>query len=144
MKRIIKILSLIVISFLFSCEKQGFLVSCNECTPEEPKNAVLEIKLDPPGAAGTTIKIYEGNLEDNILLESIITRTKTFTYTVSLNKKYTITATYIIGGDYTAGSYTAVDSAAPGVRYSKDQCDEPCYYIYGREVNLKLKYTKHE
>jgi len=58
-------------------------------------------------------------------------------YFVSINKKYTITATYFFGA-----KYTAVNSVTPRVRYSKDQCDDPCYYVYDKTVNLKLKYLK--
>lgn len=137
MRILIGIFSFCTLVILFSCEEHGFLVECAECKVEEPKNAELEIKLDNRGAYGTLINIYEGNLEDSILLDTFIITTETFHNTVSLNKKYTITATYYFGA-----KYTAVNSVTPRVRYNKDQCDDPCYYIYDRTVNLKVKYTK--
>ena len=127
------------IVILFSCEEHGFLVECSQCKVEEPKNAELEIKLSKPDSnmAGAKIDIYEGNLEDNVLLDSFYEKSESFTYRVSLNKKYTITATYYFGA-----KYTAVNSVTPRVRYNKDQCDDPCYYVYDRTVNLKVKYTE--
>jgi hypothetical protein len=57
---------------------------------------------------------------------------------VTINKKYTLTATYYIPGNY----YITVNSVTPMVRYEKAQCDNPCYYVYDRIVDLRLKYTK--
>jgi hypothetical protein len=139
MRILIGVFSFCLFVILFSCEEHGFLVECAQCKVEEPKNAELEIQLSKPdqNMAGAKIDIYEGNLEDNILLDSFYEKTESFTYWVSLNKKYTITATYYMGA-----KYTAVNSVTPRVRYSKDQCDDPCYYVYNRTVNLKLKYTE--
>jgi hypothetical protein len=139
MKNTVKIIFLLAASIVFSCEEHGFLVECAECKVEEPKNAELEIQLTKPdqNMAGAKIDIYEGNLEDNILLDSFYEKSESFTYWVSLNKKYTITATYYMGAEY-----IAVNSVTPRVRYSKEQCDDPCYYVYDRTVNLKLKYVK--
>jgi hypothetical protein len=139
MRYITGILIFLTIVILFSCEEHGFLVECSECKTEEPERAELEVELSEPDLkmAAIRINIYEGNLEDNILLDSLFERSSSFTYWVSLNKKYTLTATY-----YLEDKYTAVNSVTPRVRYSKDQCDDPCFYVYDRTVNLKLKYTK--
>jgi len=59
-----------------------------------------------------------------------------FELPVSLNKKYTVTATYQIDGD----TYIAVDSAFPRVKYTKEQCEDPCYFVYDRIVDLRIKY----
>jgi len=85
------------------------------------------------------ISIYEGELEDSVLYDSVIVYNNVNEYTsqVPVNKIYTITARYEIDDD----TYTAVDSATPKVRYTEDQCEEACYYVYDREVDLRLKYT---
>jgi hypothetical protein len=59
-------------------------------------------------------------------------------YDVPINKKYTATATYYKSDI----KYVAVDSATPRVKYDKNQCDDPCYFVYDRVVDLRLKYTK--
>jgi hypothetical protein len=55
---------------------------------------------------------------------------------VTLNKKYTATAMYY----YADNNYVVVDSAFPKVKYEKDQCNDPCYFVYDRVVNLRLHY----
>ena len=85
----------------------------------------------------TIIRIYSGNLEDSVLLGTLIATSKDLTYTATINKKYTITATYFMSD----ASYTVVDSILPGVKYVTDQCADPCYIVYDKKVNLRLKYT---
>jgi hypothetical protein len=139
MDRIIKIAELFVLVIFFSCEKQGLFIKCSECTNEEPVNANLEVKVDiTDKEPSVLISIYEGNLEDSVLYTSY-TSFQEISYTsVNLNKEYTATASYFRSGI----KYIAVDSATPRVRYDKNQCDNPCYFVYDDVVNLKLKYTK--
>jgi hypothetical protein len=139
MKITIRLFLFLILVICFSCEEQGIFIKCPDCTAEEPLKTDLEIKLDLTFySSATLIEVYEGNLEDNILYSSYNTlRTKT-TIPVTINKKYTVTATYYIPGDY----YITVDSATPRVRYDKEQCDDPCYFVYDRMIDLRLKYTK--
>lgn len=134
------LLILFILVFFFSCEEQGLFVKCADCTIDEPIDTQLDIKLDPR-YQGTNIvlKIYEGNLEDSIIYYTYVTNNSNPTsLTVTLNKKYTVTSTY-----YSSGTkYVAVDSATPRVTYNKDQCDDPCYYVYDRKIDLRLKYIK--
>jgi len=139
MKKTIKIFFFLLTVFSFSCEEQPFFVKCDECTTEEPLKAQLKIKLDKSlSGVPTVINVYTGNLEDNVLYSTITTSADETSITVTLNKKYTFTATYNIDSI----TYIAVDSATPRVSYNKDQCNDPCYYIYDNDVNLRLKYTK--
>ncbi len=136
MAKIIKILFLSIFVILFSCEKQGLIVNCSECTTEEPVKTDLQIKVDP-GYSGynTFIQVYEGNLEDSVLYSSFHTSSTSTTIPVTLNKKYTVTATYYIPDDY----YITVDSATPRVRYAEEQCKDPCYFVYDRDIDIRLK-----
>jgi hypothetical protein len=139
MAHIQKILFLLFIVELFSCEKQGLIVKCPDCTTDEPLKINLNVKLDEGySSSPTVINVYEGNLEDSVLYNSYQTTETQALIEVSLNKKYTITATYHIADDY----YIAIDSATPRVRYDKTQCDNPCYFVYDKDINLRLKYTK--
>jgi hypothetical protein len=141
MKRIKKTLFLIILVFSFSCEKQGLFVKCSDCTAEEPVTTELNVKLDDNTnsyGVPTLINVYEGNLEDNVLYHSYNVSGSSTTIPVSLNKKYTVTATYYIS----ASIYVTVDSATPKVKYTRDQCNDPCYFVYDREIDLRLKHTK--
>jgi hypothetical protein len=139
MRITLKLFLLVILVLSFSCEEQGFFVKCADCTSEEPVNTNLEIKLDlSSNGYYTLINIYEGNLEDSILYTSQQTNITYFLkVSVAINKKYTVTATYFIPDNY----YTAIDSATPRVKYEKDQCDDPCYFVYDKVIDLRLKYT---
>lgn len=134
--RIIFLCSLIAIT---SCEEHGLIVNCQDCVTDEPEFAEIEIKLDINyyGTAAI-ITIYEGNLEDGVVLKEISISGTNAKTSVRVNKKYTFTVLYYFPDNY----YTAVDSATPRISYNKDQCDDPCYFVYDKEVNLRLKYTK--
>jgi hypothetical protein len=139
MAHIQKILFLLFIVELFSCEKQGLIVKCPDCTTDEPLKINLNVKLDEGySSSPTVINVYEGNLEDSVLYNSYQTTETQALIEVSLNKKYTVTATYHIADDF----YIAIDSATPRVRYDKTQCDNPCYFVYDKDIDLRLKYTK--
>lgn len=139
MRKYIKLLFFAGLVLCLSCEDQGLIVKCPDCTSDEPTKADLQIKLEP-GYMGypTTIKVYEGNLEDSVLYTTVSVSATYTTISVSLNKKYTITADYYEPGNY----YVAVDSATPRVKFEKKQCDNPCYFIYDKSVDLRLKYMK--
>ena|ERR1035437_5343365 len=139
MRKLIKLFLLITTIFFFSCEDQGLIVKCPDCRTDEPKQTDLEIKLDSE-TFGTPvlIEVYEGNLEDSILYSSVNVSASSTSISVTMNKKYTVTATYHLNDNY----YTAVDSATPRVRFEKDLCDNPCYFVYDKIIDLRLKYTK--
>jgi hypothetical protein len=139
MRACLKILFITAMVVCFSCQEQGFIVKCSECTTEEPIEATLKISLDVNNySPATIVRVYEGDLEDNIKYSTLnVDGSSSVTkIAVQLNKKYTVTATYTIQNV----DYIVVDSATPRVRYDEEQCDNPCYYIYDRTVNLKLKY----
>ncbi len=139
MKNAIKILLLLTFVFCFSCEEQGLFVKCSDCTAGEPLETKLEVKLDLEYYGfETLINVYEGNLEDSVIYSSYKTIGAHTTIPVTLNKKYTVTATYYIPDDY----YVVIDSATPKVKYEKTQCDDPCYFVYDKVIDLRLKYTK--
>lgn len=138
MKKTLQILLFIGIALLFSCEDQGLFVICEDCLSNEPVSAELTAKVDPSLSQSTVISLYEGTLEDSILIGTYNIYSGTFTQEVSINKQYTLTATYNISGK----KYIAVDSALPRVRYDTKQCEEPCYFVYDRVCDLRLKFTK--
>jgi len=140
MKHILKpSLLLIVFLVLFSCEDTGLITICNDCYSEEPLSAKLNVKIDLSSYNNQVeISIYEGNIEDNILYKRFYSNRPESEIPVSINKKYTLTATYFLPGR----NYTTVDSATPRVKYDKTTCDDPCFYVYDKTIDLRLKHTK--
>jgi len=124
-------------TILFSCE-EVVLIDCEKCTIEEPTEVNLMIKVSDNynSSSLSEISLYEGDLEDNILFKTAIPYADEFPVKVPINKKYTVTASYQL----TTGTYIAVDSALPRVKFDKDQCEDPCYYVYDNTINLRLKY----
>lgn len=139
MLRFIQIAALFILVLFFSCEKQGLFVNCSDCTREEPTDTDVQMKVSVTDAdPSVPVRIYEGFLEDSILYSTFTAHMKNNYIKLTLNKLYTFTATYYVNGK----KYVAVDSATPQVKYVKDKCDNACYFVYDKVVNLRLKYTK--
>lgn len=133
--KLIRILILVLFAFCFSCE-EPYIVQCDDCTKEEPVEAQVSVKLsDNLDAIRTELRVYEGDIDDNILFYTG-NGYNNIKLTLPINKKFTFVAVYSLQ----KGIYTAVDDATPKVRFEKDQCEDPCYYIYDNTVNLELKY----
>jgi hypothetical protein len=141
MNKVIIISFLSIFTMFLSCDEKLILVKCADCTEKEPVETALEVKLEyihNGTIVNAQIKIYEGNIEDNVLLGTYSVYDQTWNHDVTVNKKYTLSATYKIG----EATYVAIDSATPRVQYETKQCDNPCYYVYDKTVNLSIKYTK--
>jgi hypothetical protein len=135
MKKLLRTILFLILTVSFSCEEQGWFVKCSDCVAEEPKRVDIKVKLSDLDIP-VQVRVYEGELEDNVVYDSAITNGPEVTFSVSLNKLYSFTALYSVYGNI----YTAVDSANPKVKYTKDDCDDPCYFIYDKLVDLRLKY----
>jgi hypothetical protein len=144
MKIYLKSLFFILLMICFSCEdttcytcdENGWFLKCSECNQEEPVSAILNIKLTDTESP-VHLMVYEGELEDGVVYGSVQTGGTECSFTVPLNKKYTVTAEYLINGI----TYISVDMLTPRVKYVEDQCNNPCYFVYDRKINLSLKYT---
>ena len=139
MRIAIKIFLVIAFISFLACKDQGAIVKCPDCLAEEPTKTILDVKLDLTFVGyETVIKVFEGNIEDSILYSTFKTTNSNTTIPVTLNKKYTITATYYLSDNY----YVAVDSATPRMKFRKSQCDNHCYFIYDKNIDLRLKYIR--
>ncbi len=134
MRQAAKVIFLFLLAITFSCEEAGRLIYCNDCLPEEPLNTTLEIKLSRDLITGSIeVSIYEGDIEDDVLIAWFDYARDRFT--VAVNKKYTILVKYQVGE-----TYICINSTTPRVNYYPDLCEEPCWYVSGRVVDLRLKY----
>lgn len=132
----LRIFLFLVLAAAFSCEEQGWFADCGDCTSDEPASDYLIIKFSENNPAAT-INVYEGELEDGVLLSSVNPPSDIYRIDVRLNKKYTVTARYERNGK----TYTAVDSAIPRTKFTETQCEDACWYVYDNELDLRLKYT---
>ncbi len=120
---------------LFSCEETRWMFDCLDCNSIEPTSGYIELKIDPGFIPSNVIKVYEGNIEDNILIGTYTANNEVFNLNLTLNRKYTFTATYSKDG----ALYTAIDSTLPRVRDMKDKCDDVCFQVYDNECDLRLR-----
>lgn len=136
---VLKHLKLIYPTLLFSlccltaCEDL-YIVDCDECELIEPTTCLLYIDLKPQGYL-FEVTIYKGKLEDGLVIYNT-TATEPFYYTVGLNSEYTVTGKIVINGI----EYTAVDATRPRVEVITDSCEETCYWVVNKNINLKFKY----
>jgi hypothetical protein len=126
----------ITVAAILSCDKI-IIVNCDNCVENEPANAELHLKLEPESYNDVTVSVYRGPIDDNILIDSFVTSSTDYTYTVDLNTKYTFAAEYILISGKTV---VVINTAWPRVKYEKEQCENNCYYTYDTTVNLKIKY----
>ncbi len=136
MKYGLRIFLFLVLAAAFSCEEQGWIADCGGCTQDEPASDYLLIKFSVNDPVAT-INVFEGELEDGVLLNSVNPPSDIYRIDVRLNKKYTATARYERNGK----TYTAVDSAIPRTKFTDKQCQDPCWYVYDNELDLRIKYT---
>ena len=133
--KIFRIILITSILFISGCEEL-YIVDCSECDVNEPTDCLLQIKLQViNGASAYDVTIYRGKIEDGVVVYNIGTASS-FSYRVGLNSEYTVTATTVINGKV----YTAIDSTRPKVKEITDACDDVCYWVINKSVNLKFKY----
>ncbi|MGB8492043.1 MAG: hypothetical protein WCE64_13385 [Bacteroidales bacterium] len=135
MKTFLKPVVFLLLTFCFSCEKQGWIVDCSTCVSQEPTSAILEIRTREIGSS-PIVNVYRGELEDSVLVATLNVSYGQTKMEADLNELYTLTATYFVDGI----KYIVVNSVTPGLKYVKDQCDDPCYFVYNNKVDLRLKY----
>jgi hypothetical protein len=137
MKRLAGIFALSAFALVFSCEKEPLLIACDDCTTSIPVDGRIKIKFDKmPDNSTVMYRVYLGNVEDNIIIWSAFWSSDETSVTLPVNKKYTITVEYSLKD----GVYIAVDSVYPRVGFNKEQCDDPCYYVYDKTADLRLKH----
>ena len=138
MKKIFIYFLLLNTILVHSCHKEQF--DCKDCMWNEPAEVKLIVTSDPLKNGmyrQPEIRVYEGNIEDSILVDLRSTYESSSTISVVVNKKYTITATYYY---YHSKTYVVVDSVIPGIDYAGEKCDHPCFITINNKVNLQLKY----
>jgi hypothetical protein len=132
-----EIVGLIIISALFSCENPFIYNKCPDCYNTEPITAEITAKLSPASLQGmpTKINVYDGLLEDGVLIGTYESFSTEWRCVVKVNKRYTVTATYY----YYGTNYVCIDDARPGVRYQKLLCEQPCFQIVENNLDLRIK-----
>ncbi len=123
---------------IFSCEK-GYITDCRECSTDGIGDVKLKLYIgstsyDP---ASRRITVYEGAIEDSLILSRFSTHAGYIEYDALLYKDYTVTVEFVRNGK----TNISIDAACPQLRYDENTCNEPCYYIYGNIIDVRLRYN---
>ncbi len=137
MKTGLKILLFLFILMQSSCE-DTIIYDCDDCYEEEPYDCELSIKLSSSYSATDTyhLTIYQGKVEDDIVIYDNVERLESFKIRVPLNAEYSVKAVYTKGERL----FISINSIFPKVEYLEDYCDVPCYFIKDNEVDMRIKY----
>lgn len=113
-------------------------VQCDSCYEEIPSNIYLEVELsvEMTYRLPAIVTIYEGPIEDNVVLDVLETNSRMFRYPALKYKDYTFTVEYEIKDR----NYIVVASARPEIIYDDSSCSVPCYYVINNYVDLRLRY----
>ena len=124
---------------LFSCE-EGYLTDCSECKAGAPEDASLKILVGYPHhtVLNMVVTIYDGTIEDNIVIvrynyNDLYAERRVV---VVLYKNYSATTEFTYNGQ----TYITMAAICPKVRYEKNACGDPCYYVYDNILDLRLRY----
>jgi len=138
------------IILLFSCLMFCIIIGCqseklkyeetdcdySNCETVEPMVGSLEIKLTiNTENKKVPLYIYRGNLEDNIIMDTIYSESENYKYETILNNFYTVVAEYIKNND----TIMVVDGTSLE-KISGYNCDSICWDITGGKINLILKF----
>ncbi len=135
---ILLIFQLLIISV--GCERDVpsklVAIDCNDCDPVRPEEGKLIVTLTINDENPfIPLIIYKGNIEDNNIEYIDTSYSADYWVRVPVNNYYSISA------EYKSGDKTifAVDGDDFKIKYSKSDCDYPCYYYYGGYYDLQLR-----
>jgi hypothetical protein len=84
------------------------------------------------------VTLFEGAVEDGIILRQFSLE-EAYSYVEEdaiLYKDYSATLEFMLDGR----KYITTAGARPQTGYDKSTCEEPCYFIYGNVLDLRLRY----
>jgi hypothetical protein len=129
----------LLLMLLLSCE-ENFAPNCDECSATRPETATLTISFRNPDYVPVNPKVtlYEGAIEDSIILVQYTIQDpySYISFDALLYKDYTATLEFILDGR----TYITTDGVFPQVGYDETSCDEPCYFVYDNNLDLRLRY----
>lgn len=121
-----------------SCkDMESWIVDCAECYTEPFVVAPVYIWLSSNSEnQEIPITVYYGPYEDNRVAVKDTAHRDRIEIVLETNSHYSIKAEYHKNGR----PYNVIRGTHLKLRHDTDQCDEPCYYLTGDEVDMRLKF----
>ena len=111
-------------------------VDCSECYTDEPEYGEIELKLTINDEnPEIKITLYKEKFDATNPIYSEIVETTSIQLVIRTNIEYVVKAEYLKNGR----SYHVVNRAKLKTKLDKENCDEHCYYIVGKSVDLRIK-----
>jgi hypothetical protein len=140
-KKQLKIFRLLAIMILAltpqsGCDEISYLaVNCSECYIDNPTHYEIRVSVDAnKSQEAIPVTVYDGPFENNNVILRDTTTSNDIWFWLETEKNYTIVAEYVKDGR----KYSVVSGAKLKTRRDFETCSEPCYYVVGTRVNLKL------
>ena len=135
------LVSLFLATSFLGCEKfvDTINIDCSECEFSEPDYGYLELTFSKHNLpSGIPFVVYEGKIEENkIVLMDTSFNTTHYIEGLGLKKYYSVKATY---HSKDGMRYNVVDGSKIKSKYTTDACDDDCWVIVGKDINLTIKY----
>jgi hypothetical protein len=131
------VIFIVLIMFIFGCKPEySFEYNASTCLPAKPLSFTIhpKITLDYENKH-IPVTVYLGSIDDNnIVIERTLSKEVTGLY-LKTETYYTIVAKYIRNGR----THFVINSIEIEVVKNCEDCPDPCFYVYAREIDLRLK-----
>ncbi len=112
-------------------------INCNECYYNAPEVGYIKAKITINEENDqVTITAFFGAYENNNFAFEETSTSEEKKLWLDTDKHYTLRAEYTKNGR----TYYVINGAKLITRRDTESCDEPCYYITGKDVDLRLKF----
>ena len=120
-----------------SCNIEDFAgVDCSECFREMPKYSNVKVKvLIDDKTTAVPIDVYKGSFDNKSYLFTEVTASNILYLKLENEVEYTLIAKYNRNGR----PHHVVNRVYMKIKEDYESCNQPCYYVTGDNVDLRLK-----
>lgn len=120
------------------CNESGFVfVDCDYCYSDWPdlEEAELSISINSENTI-VPITVFDGPYEDGNVAYQDTAYSKTHYIIIDTDTHFTLQAEYQKDGR----AYYVISGARLKTHYEEESCTDACYYVTGKEVDLRMKF----
>ena len=142
-KKVRHALSLLLLVLLIGIPHQGCnpedfaSVDCAECYRDIPRysNVTIKVLIDDETTA-VPIEVYKGTFDSKSFLFTEITTSNILYLKLENEVEYTLIAQYNRNGR----PHSVANRVYMKIKEDYESCNQPCYYVTGDNVDLRLKF----
>ncbi len=121
-----------------ACEDmEGFFVDCDECFPDKPDYALVDIRFTINGENPSVVYwLYEGDIDKGELIAVDTAYSSTVQWDLQVDVSYSIVAEYISKGRV----INVVDATDLRTKHDRSSCQAECYVVLGDKLDARLRF----